>query len=75
MTASSNMLPWDQQLARLLVRPFRNTKLHPNHLTTITLLLGQSAAWMFAFAMDKMAWLAALLYVFFPIIWMANWRG
>ena len=63
MTATSNMSPWDQRLAYFLIRPFKNTSLHPNHLTTLTLILGQSAAWMFAMAMEKMAWLAALLYI------------
>lgn len=63
MTATSNMTPWDQRLAHFLIRPFKNTSLHPNHLTTLTLILGQSAAWLFAMAMEQMAWLAALLYI------------
>jgi len=62
MVTTSKTLPWDQRLARLLVRPFKNTPLHPNHLTTLTLILGQCAAWTFAFAIE-MAWLAALLYM------------
>lgn len=56
-------VPWDQQLARWLVAPFNNTPLHPNHLTTLTLILGQCAAWIFAFAMEQLAWFAALLYM------------
>lgn len=56
-------IPWDQRLANRLVRPFRYTPLHPNHLTTLILILGQSAALTFAFAMDRWAWLAALLYM------------
>ena len=32
--------PYDQRLARILVLPFRDTALHPNHLTTVTLILG-----------------------------------
>ncbi len=56
------VMPWDQQLAQRLVAPFRNTPLHPNHLTLLTLILGQYAAWTFAFAMD-LAWLAALSYM------------
>lgn len=54
--------PYDQQLAGYLIRPLKNTPLHPNHITTITLLLGISAALIFAFAIDK-AWLAALLFM------------
>ena len=57
-----NMKPYDQRLANLLVTPFKNTPVHPNHLTTVTLLLGQAAAWMFAIAID-LAWMAALLYM------------
>src|SRR3970040_317544 len=56
------MKPYDQRLANLLVTPFKNTPVHPNHLTTVTLLLGQAAAWMFAFAIG-LAWMAALLYM------------
>ena len=55
--------PYDQRLAYLLVLPLKNSSLHPNHLTLITLLLGQTAACMFAFASSKLAWLAALLYM------------
>lgn len=54
--------PYDQRLARILVTPFRDTALHPNHLTTVTLLLGQTAAVLFAVALD-LAWCAALLYM------------
>ena len=55
--------PWDQRLARIMVRPFKDTSLHPNHLTTVTLLLGQATAWTFALAMEGFAGLAALLYM------------
>jgi len=54
--------PYDQRLARVLVAPFRHTALHPNHLTTVTLILGQAAAVMFAVNID-LAWCAALLYM------------
>jgi len=32
--------PYDQRIARLLIRPFVNTGLHPNHVTLLSLLLG-----------------------------------
>ena len=35
--------PWDQPLARMLVRPLERTPVHPNHLTTIGLALGLTA--------------------------------
>ncbi|MGH8120561.1 MAG: CDP-alcohol phosphatidyltransferase family protein [Gammaproteobacteria bacterium] len=54
--------PYDQRLARVLITPFRHTVLHPNHLTTMTLILGQSAAVMFAIDIH-LAWCAALLYM------------
>jgi len=56
-------IPYDQQLARRLIRPFSGTALHPNHLTTLTLLLGIASALLFAFSLSDMAWLAALLYM------------
>jgi len=60
---TAKITPWDQKLARLLVYPFRKTRLHPNHLTTLTLILGQAAAWTFALLMEQLAWLAALFYM------------
>ena len=62
MTDSNIPIPYDQQLAGWLIRPFKNTPLHPNHITTITLLLGICSALIFAFAIEK-AWLAALLFM------------
>jgi phosphatidylglycerophosphate synthase len=40
--------PYDQRLARLLVRPLAATPIHPNHLTTLSLLLGFASALVFA---------------------------
>lgn len=62
MNTTRQIKPYDQRLAGWLIRPLKNTPVHPNHLTTLTLILGQSAAWTFAFAIE-FAWLAALLYI------------
>jgi putative membrane protein len=40
--------PWDGRLAALLVRPLQETPVHPNHLTTLGLATGLSAAWLYA---------------------------
>jgi phosphatidylglycerophosphate synthase len=40
--------PYDQRLARILVRPLAATPLRPNHITGLTLVLGLGAAWLFA---------------------------
>ena len=40
--------PWDARAAALLVRPFVDTRLHPNALTTLRLLVGLAGAWLFA---------------------------
>jgi phosphatidylglycerophosphate synthase len=40
--------PWDQRLARVLVRPLRHSKVTPNGITTLTLVLGLPAAWLYA---------------------------
>lgn len=34
---------WDSRLARACVAPFRETRLHPNHITTLSLALGIAA--------------------------------
>lgn len=40
--------PYDQRIARLMVRPLAHTPVTPNHLTALTLLLALAAAWLFA---------------------------
>lgn len=39
--------PWDQRLARLLVRPLRQSRVTPNAITTLVLVLGLLGAWLF----------------------------
>ena len=55
--------PWDQSLARIIVRPLVNTAVHPNHLTVGTLLLGISSAVLFATGKPAVWGIAALLYM------------
>ncbi len=38
------MRPWDARLARWLVQPLSRSGVHPNHVTTVSLLLGLAAA-------------------------------
>ena len=40
--------PWDQRLARWLVRPLARTPIHPNYLTVASLAVGLAAAALFA---------------------------
>ena len=40
--------PWDQVIARFLVRPLVNTALRPNHITAVTLVMALSAGILFA---------------------------
>jgi archaetidylinositol phosphate synthase len=40
--------PWDSRLALRLVRPLRDTWVHPNHITTASLVTGLTAAALFA---------------------------
>lgn len=63
MSSKNKSKPYDQRLAHLIVAPLKNTFLHPNIFTLVTLVLGLAAACMFAFAISKLAWLAALLYM------------
>ena len=46
---SSPKIPYDQRLARLLIRPLANTNLHPNHVTLFSLLLGIGCGALFVF--------------------------
>jgi 2-methylaconitate cis-trans-isomerase PrpF len=42
--AADGIKPWDARLAALLVRPLVRTRVHPNHLTTLSLITGLAAA-------------------------------
>lgn len=55
--------PWDQQLAGLLVRPLARTSVHPNHLTTLSLVLGMTASALFCLGPSFLAGLAAGCYM------------
>ncbi len=55
--------PYDQRLARLLVRPLAGTPVHPNHLTTLSLLLGFASAATFALGPSGSEHWAALLFM------------
>ncbi len=56
-------LPWDQRLARILVRPLASTPVHPNHLTALSLALGLASGALFAFAGAGAAGWAALVFM------------
>jgi phosphatidylglycerophosphate synthase len=60
---------WDVRLARLLIAPFLAiTWVHPNHLTTLNLVVGQSVAVLFALGEVWEAWIAAGLYMVSEVI-------
>lgn len=54
---------YDSRLAQILVQPFADTSLHPNHLTTLSLLVGLAGAACFAFGSTASISLGAGLYV------------
>jgi archaetidylinositol phosphate synthase len=62
-TCAPHRSPWDQSLARFIVRPLAKTHIHPNHLTVGTLVLGISSASLFAMGDPRYRGLAALLYM------------
>lgn len=55
--------PYDQKLARILVRPLHRVGIHPNTVTGASLLLGLASALVFAYAEISWRWLAALLFM------------
>lgn len=59
---SAQRLPFDQRLARLLVRPLAATPMTPNQITAVSLLLGLLGAWLFAQGGSAIHW-GALLFV------------
>ncbi len=55
--------PYDQRLARHLIRPFARTGLTPNMVTGISFLFGLGSAFTFALAMYSLAGWGALLFM------------
>jgi archaetidylinositol phosphate synthase len=55
--------PWDARLARWLVTPLKHTRITPNHLTTLRLLIGTSCAVAFGVGGYGFANLGAVLLV------------
>jgi phosphatidylglycerophosphate synthase len=55
--------PWDARLAAFLVRPLVGTRLHPNHVTMLSLLTGLAAAALYGTADRQAANWGAALYV------------
>jgi len=63
MKSAIDYTPYDQRLARLLVRPLVRTAVHPNHLTTLSLFLGLSAALLFGLGGPHSTGFAAGIYM------------
>ena len=58
------MLPWDQRIARVLVRPLSNTWVQPNHITALTLCMAITAGTLFS--LDNLilnSWAAGIFVV------------
>ncbi len=55
--------PYDQRLAKILVRPLARTPVTPNHITAVTVLLALGAAWLFAQGDERAADWGAGLFV------------
>jgi archaetidylinositol phosphate synthase len=62
------MKPWDSRLALALVRPLRDTRVHPNHVTTAALLTGIAAAALYAIATPLSADLGAAFWLLASIL-------
>jgi phosphatidylglycerophosphate synthase len=54
---------WDSRLARLVALPLRDTRVHPNHVTTLGLAVGLGAAACYATGSAAAANVGAALYV------------
>ena len=59
--------PWDQRLARLLVKPLTRTPVTPNQITTLSLICGVAGGGLLAFGGTAAGW-GARLYVLAPFI-------
>src|SRR5262249_16611783 len=55
--------PWDSRLAHALIVPLQHTRVHPNHITTLALLVGLGAASLYATATPLGANLGAACWI------------
>lgn len=55
--------PWDARIATILIRPLRNSRVNPNHLTSLGLLLGLSGAAAYAVGRDPWFKWASILFI------------
>ena len=67
--------PGISRLARVLVSPLAATPAHPNHITTLSLLLALSAAVLFALGEGQAANWAAFLFMLAGFIDHGRWRA
>ncbi|MEK9679719.1 MAG: CDP-alcohol phosphatidyltransferase family protein [Rhodospirillaceae bacterium] len=58
-----NAPPYDQRLARVLVRPLQHTFVRPNHITTLTLLMALAGGLLFTFNETAFAYWGAGIFV------------
>ncbi len=60
--------PWDSRLAHALILPLRDTRVHPNHVTTVALATGLGAAGLYAAATPAVVDAGAALWVVASIL-------
>jgi len=64
MSDSLENIAWDQRLARILVKPLARTSVHPNAITTLGLMMGLLAGYLFAQGDPALANWAAGIFMF-----------
>ena len=68
MNTPRQTIAWDQRLARILVRPLACTSVHPNAITTLGLMMGLLAGYLFAQGDPVLANWAAGVFMFAAFI-------
>jgi phosphatidylglycerophosphate synthase len=65
---AANRKPWDSRLARFLIRPLKNSRVTPNHITTLGLITGLAAGALYASGEGGLANVGALLFMLSALI-------
>ncbi len=68
MSTLRQTIAWDQRLARILIRPLAHTSIHPNAITTLGLMMGLLAGFLFAQGDPVLANWAAGVFMFAAFI-------
>ncbi len=68
IATTTEVIPYDQAIAQWMMRPLVNSPIRPNHITTLSLILGIGAALLFALGSPSLVALAPIAFILSRIL-------